>query len=416
MDRRRRRVARRRSTSAGTLDEIAASEAEVAAGRHPERPFVLFVQYAAWDPSRAPAGKATAWAYCHVPAGSTVDMTDRIEAQVERFAPGFRDLILARATHAPAAMEAYDANYVGGDINGGIQDIRQLALPAVAVARSLSRRRRALPVLVVDAARRRRPRDGRAARRPLGAAARAAMKARHAPMRSRRPTALMSSSPSLSGGPTLVVWLAVVSAMRCCSSSQLFEPIPLIGLLLILVVASFGIVGAIVATRLPGNAIGWILWASGTFMGWSVAANTYANESLERYAGTLPGTVARGVAVERGDHPDPVRDGDLRAIALSRRSSSIPRMARRRVVRRHGHRSDDVHQRDRAGNHVERRRHPEPDRDPGLGTAAGGVRDRRRRVTGRVVRARRRVGRVAISAWHIHRTTTDPMVRLERAW
>jgi phytoene dehydrogenase-like protein len=110
----------------GTLDEIAASEAEVAAGRHPERPFVLFVQYARWDPTRAPAGQATAWAYCHVPPGSTVDMTDRIEAQVERFAPGFRDLILGRATHGPAAMEAYDENYVGGDINGGIEDIRQL--------------------------------------------------------------------------------------------------------------------------------------------------------------------------------------------------------------------------------------------------------------------------------------------------
>ena len=110
----------------GTLDEIAAAEAEVAAGRHPDRPYVLFVQYAPWDPSRAPAGKATAWAYCHVPAGSTVDMTGRIEAQVERFAPGFRDRILARATHAPAAMEAYDENYVEGDINGGIQDIRQL--------------------------------------------------------------------------------------------------------------------------------------------------------------------------------------------------------------------------------------------------------------------------------------------------
>ena len=110
----------------GTLPEILAAEADVAAGRHPERPFVLFAQYQRWDGSRAPAGKGTAWAYCHVPAGSTVDMTDRIEAQVERFAPGFRDLILARATHAPAAMETYDANYVGGDINGGIQDIRQL--------------------------------------------------------------------------------------------------------------------------------------------------------------------------------------------------------------------------------------------------------------------------------------------------
>jgi phytoene dehydrogenase-like protein len=110
----------------GTLDEIDAAEADVAAGRHPERPYVLFVQYARWDTSRAPAGKATAWAYCHVPAGSTVDMTERIEAQVERFAPGFRDRILARSTHAPAQMEAFDENYVGGDINGGIQDIRQL--------------------------------------------------------------------------------------------------------------------------------------------------------------------------------------------------------------------------------------------------------------------------------------------------
>jgi phytoene dehydrogenase-like protein len=110
----------------GSLEEIAASEADVAAGRHPDRPYVLFVQYAPWDATRAPAGMATAWAYCHVPAGSPVDMTDRIEAQVERFAPGFRDRILARATHAPAAMEAYDENYVGGDINGGIGDIRQL--------------------------------------------------------------------------------------------------------------------------------------------------------------------------------------------------------------------------------------------------------------------------------------------------
>jgi phytoene dehydrogenase-like protein len=110
----------------GSLDEIAAAEAEVAAGRHPDRPYVLFVQYAPWDPSRGPDGKTTAWAYCHVPAGSPLDMTERIEAQVERFAPGFQDRILARATHSPAAMEAHDENYVGGDINGGIQDIRQL--------------------------------------------------------------------------------------------------------------------------------------------------------------------------------------------------------------------------------------------------------------------------------------------------
>jgi len=110
----------------GTHDEIVASEAEVAAGGHPERPFTLFVQYDPWDPSRAPAGKTVAWAYCHVPNGSSVDMTDRIEAQVERFAPGFRDRILGRSVHSPAAMEAHDANHIGGDINGGVQDIRQL--------------------------------------------------------------------------------------------------------------------------------------------------------------------------------------------------------------------------------------------------------------------------------------------------
>ncbi|MES2210193.1 MAG: NAD(P)/FAD-dependent oxidoreductase [Chloroflexota bacterium] len=113
----------------GTLGEIAAAEADVAAGRHPQRPYVLFVQHGPWDPSRAPAspvGRTTAWGYCHVPSGSTVDMTDRIEAQVERFAPGFRDRIIGRAVHGPAAMEAHNANYVGGDINGGIGDIRQL--------------------------------------------------------------------------------------------------------------------------------------------------------------------------------------------------------------------------------------------------------------------------------------------------
>jgi phytoene dehydrogenase-like protein len=110
----------------GTLAEVASAEADVAAGRHPEKPFVLFVQYGRWDSSRAPAGKETAWAYCHVPAGSTVDMTAAIERQVERFAPGFRDRIIGRATHSPGQMAAHDENYIGGDINGGIQDIRQL--------------------------------------------------------------------------------------------------------------------------------------------------------------------------------------------------------------------------------------------------------------------------------------------------
>ena len=108
------------------MEDIVRSERQVAAGRPPDRPFTLFAQYARWDPTRAPAGKETAWAYCHVPPGSTVDMTDRIEAELERLAPGFRDLVLARSTHTAADMERHDANYVGGDINAGIADIRQL--------------------------------------------------------------------------------------------------------------------------------------------------------------------------------------------------------------------------------------------------------------------------------------------------
>ena len=110
----------------GTIGEIAAAERTVARGGHPDRPFVLCVQYSPWDDTRAPAGRTTAWAYCHVPAGSTVDMTGRIEDQVERFAPGFRDRILGRATHGPAELEANNANYIGGDINAGVEDIRQL--------------------------------------------------------------------------------------------------------------------------------------------------------------------------------------------------------------------------------------------------------------------------------------------------
>jgi phytoene dehydrogenase-like protein len=94
----------------GSIGEVAAAERTVDRGGHPERPFVLCVQYSPWDHSRAPAGKTTAWAYCHVPAGSTVDMSGRIEAQVERFAPGFGDRILARATSGPAALEAHNPN------------------------------------------------------------------------------------------------------------------------------------------------------------------------------------------------------------------------------------------------------------------------------------------------------------------
>ena len=95
-------------------------QAAVGRGGHPDRPFVLLAQPSLFDPTRAPAGQHTAWAYCHVPNGSTVNMTDRIEAQVERFAPGFRDLILAREhVMEPGDFETYNANYIGGDINGG---------------------------------------------------------------------------------------------------------------------------------------------------------------------------------------------------------------------------------------------------------------------------------------------------------
>ena len=110
----------------GTLEEIAASEADVASGRVPERPYVLLAQQSLFDPTRAPAGKHTVWAYCHVPNGSQIDMTERIEAQIERFAPGFGRLVLARHALGPADLERYNPNYVGGDINGGVQDFRQL--------------------------------------------------------------------------------------------------------------------------------------------------------------------------------------------------------------------------------------------------------------------------------------------------
>ncbi len=110
----------------GTLAEIADAEATVLSGRVPDRPFVLFVQAATADPSRAPQGRHTGWAYCHVPNGSTADCTDAIEAQIERFAPGFRDTVLARRTVDAVGMERYDANYVGGDINGGAGTLSQL--------------------------------------------------------------------------------------------------------------------------------------------------------------------------------------------------------------------------------------------------------------------------------------------------
>lgn len=109
-----------------TFREIAWSEMETAKGRHVEKPYVLFAQQSLYDDTRAPEGKHTAWAYCHVPNGSTEDMTDAIENQVERYAPGFKERILARHTFNTAQLEEYNPNYIGGDINGGIIDIGQL--------------------------------------------------------------------------------------------------------------------------------------------------------------------------------------------------------------------------------------------------------------------------------------------------
>jgi len=110
---------------AGTLEECAEGERATRSGQFAERPFVLLVQPTLFDPTRAPAGKHIAWAYCHVPNGSKADMLPRIEAQIERFAPGFREVVLARRPFSPADLEAMDANLVGGSIDGGVTDIRQ---------------------------------------------------------------------------------------------------------------------------------------------------------------------------------------------------------------------------------------------------------------------------------------------------
>ncbi|GAC1343418.1 MAG: NAD(P)/FAD-dependent oxidoreductase [Ktedonobacteraceae bacterium] len=110
----------------GTLPEIVAAERAVWRGEPAARPFVLVAQPSLFDSTRAPEGKHTLWTYCHVPNGSTFDMTERIESQIERFAPGFRDRILARHVITPVELERYNANYIGGDINGGVQDLWQL--------------------------------------------------------------------------------------------------------------------------------------------------------------------------------------------------------------------------------------------------------------------------------------------------
>jgi phytoene dehydrogenase-like protein len=109
----------------GTIAEVANSEAAVHAGQHPDRPFCLIAQPCVVDPSRAPAGKHVLWGYCHVPTGSDIDMADRVESQIERFAPGFRDIILARSVKTAADMERYNPGYVGGDIAAGANTLRQ---------------------------------------------------------------------------------------------------------------------------------------------------------------------------------------------------------------------------------------------------------------------------------------------------
>ena len=149
----------------GLATDVEQGERMVAHGGHPDRPYVLFVQATVADPTRAPAGRHTGWAYCHVPNGSTVDMTRAIEAQVERFAPGFRDRVLARHTMGPTALERHNANEVGGDIGGGAADSAAAAGAAGAVDEPVGHPgRRAVPVLRLDAAGRRGPRDGRLAR------------------------------------------------------------------------------------------------------------------------------------------------------------------------------------------------------------------------------------------------------------
>ena len=110
----------------GTFEEMAAAEWETWSGKHPIKPAVILAQQSIADPGRAPVGQHTAWAYCHVPAGSTVDMSKEIENQIERFAPDFRDTILARHSMNTVSLEAYNPNYIGGDIGGGANNLSQL--------------------------------------------------------------------------------------------------------------------------------------------------------------------------------------------------------------------------------------------------------------------------------------------------
>lgn len=110
----------------GTLEEIAKAEYDIWKGKHPEKPFILLSQHSLFDSTRSPQGKQTGWAYCHVPSGSTLDMTNVIEKQIELYAPGFKDVVIAKNTLNTAAIENYNPNYIGGDITGGVTDLKQL--------------------------------------------------------------------------------------------------------------------------------------------------------------------------------------------------------------------------------------------------------------------------------------------------
>lgn len=110
----------------GSFKEIVESEYLVGKGNHPEKPYIILAQQSLFDKNRTPEGKHTGWAYCHVPNGSNFDMTERIENQIERFAPGFKDIIIDKRIMPPSSFEEYNSNYIGGDINGGMQNWRQL--------------------------------------------------------------------------------------------------------------------------------------------------------------------------------------------------------------------------------------------------------------------------------------------------
>ena len=146
----------------GTFEEVARSEADANAGRVSDAPFVLVAQQSHFDATRAPAGRHTGWAYCHVPNGSQVDMTDRIERQIERFAPGFRDTILARHVMPPQALESHNPNLVGGDIGGGANTLTPVSGPSLSALESVHDvEPSTVPVLELDTARRGRARDVR---------------------------------------------------------------------------------------------------------------------------------------------------------------------------------------------------------------------------------------------------------------